>query len=176
MAKSKSVFPACPPPAHRAPSRWVSIDPASGKKPTSIAVWEGVEAVEFLDIDHANYQEVSESINDVDLVVMEGGGYVGVNAAASLGLSRVRERFATSAWYEDIPYVEVSPTQWRVVLGVPTQPRSRAVAGQRDMCNMLSKPRHAPILGLAGLAKNDDRRAALLIGWACCNAWEWTEE
>ena len=176
MAKSKSVFPKCPPPAHMAPSRWISIDPASGKKPTAVVVWEGTEPVDFRDIDHSDYLAVSGTMLDVDLVVMEGGGYVGVNAAASLGLARVRERFATSAWYEDIQYVEVSPTQWRVVLELPTQPRSRAVAAQRDMCNMLSKPRHCPALPLAGLAKNDDRRAALLIGWACCRAWNWMEE
>jgi len=175
-SKSKSVFPECPPPAHQAPSRWISIDPASGKKPTAVVVWEGIDPVDFRDIDHADYLAVSGTMLDVDLVVMEGGGYVGVNAAASLGLARVRERFATSAWYEDIQYVEVSPTQWRVVLELPTQPRSRAVAGQRDMCNMLSKPRHSPVLPLAHLARNDDRRAALLIGLACCRAWHWTEE
>ena len=159
VAQSKSTFPECPPPAHQAPSRWISIDP-----------------VDFRDIDHTDYLAVSGTMLDVDLVVMEGGGYVGVNAAAALGLARVRERFATSAWYEDIQYVEVAPTQWRVVLELPTQPRSRAVAAQRDMCNMLSKPRQSPVLPLARLAKNDDRRAALLIGLACCHAWKWMEE
>ena len=175
MAKSKSKFPPCPPPAHRAPSRWVSIDPASGKKATAVVVWEGTEPVDFRDIDHTDYLAVSGVALDIDLMVMEGGGYVGVNAAASLGLSRVRERFATSAWYEDVPYVEISPTHWRVELGLPSQPRSRAVAATRDMCNMLAKPRHSPALPLAHLAKNDDRRAALLIGWACCHAWDWLE-
>ena len=175
MAKSKSKFPPCPPPAHRAPSRGVSIDPASGKKATAVVVWEGTEPVDFRDIDHADYLAVSGVAFDIDLMVMEGGGYVGVNAAASLGLARVRERFATSAWYEDVPYVEVAPTHWRVQLDLPSQPRSRAVAATRDMCNMLAKPRHSPALPLAHLAKNDDRRAALLIGWACCHAWDWLE-
>ena len=154
----------------------MSIAPASGKKPTSVVVWEGIEPVDFRDIDHTDYLAVSGVCFDIDLLVMEGGGYVGVNAAASLGLARVRERFATSAWYEEVPYVEVSPTQWRVVLDLPTQPRSRAVAAQRDMCNTLSKPRHCPALPLAHLAKNDDRRAALLIGLACCHAWNWMED
>ena len=81
----------------------MSIDPASGKKATAVVVWDGKEPVEFRDNDHTDYLAVSGVAFDIDLMVMEGGGYVGVNAAASLGLARVRERFATSAWYEDVP-------------------------------------------------------------------------
>jgi hypothetical protein len=158
VAKSKSTFPTSAPLLLTRLRAGGQVERASTRRVArSRPPWSSGRVstrVDFRDIDHADYLAVSGTmLDDVDLVVMEGGGYVGVNAAASLGLARVRERFATSAWYEDIQYVEVSPTQWRVVLELPTQPRSRAVAGQRDMCNMLSKPRHSPVLPLAHLAK-----------------------
>tara|TARA_Y100001938_G_C7923688_1_gene345777 strand:- start:73 stop:441 length:369 start_codon:yes stop_codon:yes gene_type:complete len=115
---------------------------------------------------------ISRVLRGNDLVVVEGGGFVGANAATALSLERVRERFACIAWQKKISTLEVSPDHWRSVLQLAARPRSQAVAAQRSLCKLLAG-KTVPTLRLADKATNDDKRAALLIGWACCKAWNW---
>jgi len=167
VRRSRAQFPACP--IRLAPERWVSIDPASGAKPTIATVWRGPVPVSFAAVDHDDHEAVSASMDGAGLVVLEGGGFVGPSAASSLALERVRGRFEAWAKAKGVPYVEVRPDGWRGVLSLPARPRRRAAVAGRSLCRSLSSQ-----LGLAAKATNDDKRAALLLGWACVQAWEWT--
>lgn len=169
--KTRAKFPQRP--AFRAPDVWLSVDPASGRKDSVGVVWHRTVPVEFTGIRHDQIGAVTKAVAGRGLVVVEGGGFVGHNAASALALERVRERFACAAWFRDVPTVEVSPDQWRSVLELAARPRRQAVAAQRALCRILAKPGSRPGLELARQATNDDRRAALLIGVACCQAWEW---
>jgi hypothetical protein len=171
IGRSKAKFPGRP--CRDAPPRWVSIDPASGKKPTVAVVWEGTEAVEYVAVRHESRDALQMLIIGCDVVVLEGGGYVGDNAAAALGLERVRERIETIAYYEGASAVPVSPDQWRMVLRLPARPRRRAVDAARQLCMILGRPGTCPGSPLAAQATNDDKRAAFLIGWAALDAWGW---
>ena len=169
--KSKASFPRKP--MDSSPSRWLSIDPAGGKKPTVAVLWQNGRAVEFIGLDHSDRYALSRPIVGTELVVLEGGGFVGENAAAALMLERVRERVETICHYEQALCVPVSPDQWRMVLGLAPRPRKLAVDAGRRMCRMLAGDGCAPSLPLAQKATNDDKRAALLIGLAALRAWGW---
>lgn len=169
--RTRAKFPASP--MFRAPKRWMSVDPASGKKDSFGVVWERGEALEFVGINHKSIDSMVKSIMGCDLLVVEGGGFVGANAASALALARVRERFACLSWHCGVPTLEVAPDHWRSVLELEARPRVRAVAAQRSLCKLLAEPGATPGLKLAARATNDDKRAALLIGWACCRAWDW---
>ena len=171
--RTKAKFPKAP--YFRAPESWLSIDPASGSKPSYAVRWSGTTAENFVAITHQSMDDISRVLKGSDLVVVEGGGFVGANAAAALALARVRERFACVAWHQRISTLEVAPDHWRSNLELAARPRSQAVAAQRSLCKLLASE-SVPILPLAAKATNDDKRAALLIGWACCNAWDWTKD
>jgi len=169
--KSKAKFP--PAPLFRAPGDWVSIDPASGKKDTMAVAWHRTEPLAFVGLRHDQMDGIDKAIGARDLVVIEGGGFVGANAQSALALERVRERFRCVSWFANVPCVDVYPDHWRSALELAARPRRQAVAAQRTMCRLLGKPGAHPGLSLARQATNDDKRAALLIGWACCVAWNW---
>lgn len=171
LKRTRANFP--PPPLRDAPARWVSIDPASGRKPSLAVRWEFTDAVGFVDVRHAKHAEVANVMSDEDLVVLEGGGFVGKNAGSALALERVRGRFEAHAAAMGKRYVEVTPDQWRSVLAIAARPRKVAVAAGRWRCAMLGRSASDPHLPLAAEASNDDKRAALLIGWACVRAWGW---
>jgi hypothetical protein len=171
--RTKAKFPKAP--YFRAPDSWLSIDPASGSKPSFAVRWEGSEAKNFVAITHQSMDDIFRVLKGSDLVVVEGGGFVGANAAAALALARVRERFACVAWHQGTSTLEVAPDHWRSTLELAARPRSQAVAAQRSLCKLLADSSE-PILPLAAQATNDDKRAALLIGWACCHAWNWTQD
>lgn len=166
IRKTRAKFPDVPTPAP--PSRWISIDPASGKKPTMITTWERHVPQSFVPVRHEDHAEIAASMAGCELVVLEGGGFVGASPAAALKLERVRGRFETWAQAKKIPYVEVTPDGWRGVLGLPARPRRRAAVAGRAMVRTLAKS-----VDLAAVATNDDKRAALLLGWACVQAWGW---
>jgi hypothetical protein len=166
IRRSRATFPAAP--SAEAPANWVSIDPACGAKPTLITVWRGADPVEFVAVRHEDHAEIEASIAGCDLVVLEGGGFVGANASAALRLERVRGRFETWATAKRIPYIEITPDGWRGVLGLPSRPRQRAVLAGREYVLTMARS-----LEFAGKATNDDRRAAMLVGWACVQAWGW---
>jgi len=165
--RSKARFPQTP--MFRPPEVWLSIDPASGKKDSVGVRWEWGSPINFVGINHKSPDDISKAIGHSGLVVVEGGGFVGPNAASSLALARVRERFACVAWHRGIHTLEVAPDHWRSILSLEARPRARAVAAQRTLCKVLAMSG----LSLAASATNDDKRAALLIGVACCQAWNW---
>jgi hypothetical protein len=156
-------------PMFRAPESWLSIDPAGGKKDSFAVRWEYATPISFVGIKHQNLTSMVKAMGGTQLVVVEGGGFVGPNASAALALARVRERFACMAWHKGIPTLEVAPDHWRSVLELTARPRAQAVAAQRTLCKLLANKG----LPLVASATNDDKRAAWLIGWACCNAWDW---
>lgn len=156
-----------------APGTWLSIDPASGKKDSVAVRWNRTTPVEFVGIKHRSIDSMNKSLGGSDLIVVEGGGFVGANAASALALARVRERFACVAWHKGIPTLEVAPDHWRSILKLTARPRDQAVAAQRTLCKLLANRGVQPALPFAVGATNDDKRAALLIGWACCQSWGW---
>ena len=166
VKRTRARFPDKPTTA--APCRWLSIDPASGSKPTVVAIWEGALPLAFADVRHEDHKAIEALLAGVDLVVLEGGGFVGINPASALALERVRGRFEAWATAKRIPYVEVRPDGWRGVMGLPARPRKRAAVAWRSLVRAMAKDHE-----LAGKATNDDKRAALLIGWACVMAWRW---
>tara|TARA_Y100000310_G_scaffold13434_1_gene13684 strand:- start:211 stop:633 length:423 start_codon:yes stop_codon:yes gene_type:complete len=135
--------------------------------------WCGADAVEIVAIDHRDRSEVAKATFGNDLIVLEEGGFVGPNAASSLSLERVRERFEMASHYEGVPFVGVSPDQWRMALRMPARPRRLAVDAARQLCDLLGRPGTRPRVALANRCTNDDKRAALLIGWASVRAWGW---
>ena len=167
IRKTRAKFPAAP--SLEAPDRWVSIDPASGAKPTLLTLWKGAQPVAFVSVRHEDHEEIERSVSGCGLVVLEGGGFVGSSPSAALKLERVRGRFETWAKAKQIPYLEITPDGWRGVLGLPARPRKRAVIAGRAYLRRLSKR-----LGFAAKATNDDKRAALMIGLACVEAWRWS--
>jgi len=169
--RTKAIFPDAP--FFVPPDVWLSIDPASGKKDSYAVRWERGKAVSFVSIKHHSRDSMVKTLGGSGLVVVEGGGFVGANAASALALARVRERFACMAWHKGIPTLEVRPDHWRSILKLAARPRSQAVAAQRTLCKLLGRKGKKPALPLAADATNDDKRAALLIGWACCQAWNW---
>lgn len=166
VKRSRARFPEAP--LSDAPDRWLSVDPASGSKPTVATVWDAGEPVRFAAIRHDQHDSISAAMDGAGLVVLEGGGFVGSNAATALALERVRGRFETWAKSKGIPYVEVRPDGWRGVLALPARPRRRAELAGRALCRTLAKRE-----GFAALATNDDKRAAYLLGRACVQAWGW---
>ena len=166
IRRSRARFPDAP--SSSPVPRWVSIDPASGAKPTLVTVWRDAEPVAFVSVRHEDHEQIEASIAGCDLVVLEGGGFVGASPSAALKLERVRGRFETWARAKRIPYVEITPDGWRGVLGLPARPRKRAVLAGRAYVRTLSES-----MPFAGKATNDDKRAALMIGWACVQAWGW---
>ena len=169
--RTSARFP--PSPRVKAPTRWISIDPASGRKPTMCVEWQGVDAVAFREVRHNRHADVSESMAGAELVVLEGGGFVGKSAGAALALERVRGRFEAHAAALGRRYVEVTPDEWRSVLCLAARPRKKAVSAGRFKVAMLGRPASSPHVPLAAEASNDDKRAALLLGWACVRAWGW---
>ena len=171
VGKTKSTFPDCP--VDDIPEVWMSIDPAAGKKPTVAVLWERAVAKQFVNMNHDRLIAVEKKLGMASLIVMEGGGFMSANAASSLKLERVRGRFEALSFSLSVPYVEVSPDQWRGVLELSARPRRRALAAQRQYCRILGRPGTMPGVAFASEATNDDKRAALLIGWAAVNAWGW---
>jgi len=166
IRRTRAKFPARP--VEDPPSRWISVDPASGRKPTLVTVWKGGSPVYFLSVRHEDHDQIADCIEGCGLVVLEGGGFVGASPSAALKLERVRGRFETWAKAKGIAYVEVTPDGWRGVLKIPARPRRRAELAGRAFIRTMAKS-----VGFACKATNDDKRASLLLGWACVQAWGW---
>ena len=165
------AMPAAPLPF--TPSMWTSVDPAGNgsSKPSVACVWRGVEAVSFTIVWSRRdgwWHNLGEP-----LVVAVESGFVGKGKTASLMLERERGKFEMFAQIVGAEHCDVHPSAWKAVVGIPNANPDRPMA---MLCERLVRQLPGgtmPRVPLAAKASNKDKRAALLIGLACVNAWGW---
>ncbi len=164
-------FPPCPIPTA---TRWVSVDPAGGKKPTLAVAWQGGNATEIVEAHReTRVADLAPVFAGAEVVVIESG-HGRSNMATAMLLAHARGVIEGAAHCAGAVVVYVSPEHWRGVLGLPKRaPRGETKAhlhrAEKALCERL-----AGVRPLFAQATNEDTRAALLIGEACAVRWGWT--